>query len=199
MTNKPWFILSIATLLVSCAGNPTVERIDSNKVIDLSGRWNDTDSRLVAEQMVTDLLKRPWYGKLKQRQNSIPSIVVGEMRNLSHEHINTATFINDIERELLNSGQVDFIAANDFRDQIRKERLDQDVHASAATRKQLGQEIGADVMLLGEINTIIDTSFTDQVKFYQIDLTLIDISNNRKLWIGQKKIKKAVSNPATRL
>ena len=39
------FVFSIA-LLNGC-GSRTITRVDSSEVIDLSGRWNDTDSRLV--------------------------------------------------------------------------------------------------------------------------------------------------------
>ena len=35
-----------------------VKREEINKKVDLSGSWNDTDSRLVAEEMVKDCLAR---------------------------------------------------------------------------------------------------------------------------------------------
>ena len=51
------FIMGIT--IVSCAG-PKVSRVGTDTVTDLSGRWNDTDSRLVAEEMVKEALSRPW-------------------------------------------------------------------------------------------------------------------------------------------
>ena len=62
-----------------------------------------------------------------------------------------------------------------------------------------GKELGADYMLKGEINTIIDVEGKTQVKFYQVDLTLISLTDNRKVWVGQKKIKKLVEKGKVRM
>jgi len=44
-------------LLVGCQStNNRVSRVSSDLETDLSGRWNDTDSRLVSEAMVEELL-----------------------------------------------------------------------------------------------------------------------------------------------
>ncbi|MEQ1838357.1 MAG: penicillin-binding protein activator LpoB, partial [Candidatus Nitrotoga sp.] len=124
--------------------------------------------------------------------------IVGEVRNLSHEHINVNTFVADMERALINSGKVKFVASSTERDEIRTERKDMDLNASEATRKAMGQEQGADFMLKGTINTIIDASGSTQVRFYQVDLTLISLVDNNKVWIGQKKIKKLVERSKLR-
>ena len=192
-------LLTGITLVTGLAGCGTsVERLESDEVRDLSGAWNDTDSRLVSEEMINDMLSRPWVNDFKRRTGKQPAVIVGTVRNLSHEHINTNTFVNDIQRELTNSGRVTFVASRDERQDIRDERLDQDIHASAETRKAMGQEYGADFMLSGQINTIIDMEGRTQVRYYQVDLTLISLADNRKVWIGQKKIKKEVANSKLR-
>lgn len=191
-------LLTLALLLAVGGCGKTVERIDSDETRDLSGRWNDTDSRLVAEEMVADALARSWLANHRQETGERPTVIVGEVRNLSHEHINTRTFINDLQRELINSGQVEFVASAEQRESIREERADQDLHASPETRKAMGEELGADYMLLGSINTIIDREGREQVRFYQVDLEMISLADNRKVWIGQKKIKKYIEGAALR-
>jgi hypothetical protein len=47
-------------------------------------------------------------------------------------------------------------------------------------------------MLKGKINTIMDEAGAKAVKYYQVELELIDMVSNEKVWIGQKKIKKIV-------
>jgi PBP1b-binding outer membrane lipoprotein LpoB len=123
---------------------------------------------------------------------------VGKIQNLSHEHINTRTFVADIERALINSGDVDFVASSQEREEVRDERKDQDLHAKEETRKAMGQEIGADFMMKGSINTIVDAIEGEQARFYQTDLTLIDLETNRKVWVGQKKIKKTIEKGGIR-
>jgi len=181
-----------STLLVGCS--TSVERIDAGQTVDLSGAWNDTDSQMVAQEMISDVLARPWYNNFTAKTGKVPAVIIGTVRNLSHEHINTNTFVNEMERELINSGRVEFVASSDERNEIREERIDQDLNATESSRNAAGQERGADFILKGQINTIIDTADSEQVRYYQVDLSLISLADNRKVWVGQKKLKKLVSN-----
>ena len=141
-------------LLAAC--NPTVTRVDSDSVTDLSGNWNDTDSRLVAQEMIQDVLSRSWLSNFNRSSGKSPTVIVGTVRNLSHEHINTRTFIADMERELINSGEVEFVASAKDREEVRSEVKDQDLHSTEESRKTMGQEVGADFMLQGSINSIVE-------------------------------------------
>ena len=192
-----FLFIALATLFMS-ACSTSVQRLDSQNEVDLSGAWNDTDSQLVSREMVEDALSRVWISKFLKAEGKDPAVIVGKIRNLSHEHINTNTFVADMERELINSGEVQFVASSGVRDEIRAERGDQDLNASDATRKEMGQEYGADFMMQGQINTIIDVDGDTQVRFYQVNLELISIKDNRKVWVGQKKIKKLIKNSKLR-
>ncbi|WP_101758199.1 penicillin-binding protein activator LpoB [Oceanicoccus sp. KOV_DT_Chl] len=182
-----------AVLFISACGT-TVKRIDANETVDLSGAWNDSDSRMVAEEMVRDALSRPWISQFSAKAGHSPAVIVGTVRNLSHEHINVNTFVADMSRELVNSGIVEFVASSSERGEIRDERKDQDLNATEDSRNAAGRERGADFMLKGEINTIIDTEGKEQVRYYQVDLTMVSMADNRKVWLGQKKIKKLIKN-----
>ncbi|MCF6179463.1 MAG: penicillin-binding protein activator LpoB [Geopsychrobacter sp.] len=195
---KLWIIATVVLLALLSGCATQVKRIDPDEVKDLSGAWNDTDSRLVSEEMIADMLERPWVSDFMVDAGKRPAVIVGTLRNLSHEHININTFVADIERAMINSGRVDFVASSFERQEIRDERKDQDLNASEKTRKAMGQELGADFMLKGQINTIIDHASKNQVRFYQVDLTLISLADNRKVWLGQKKIKKFVKRSKLR-
>lgn len=186
----------LAVLSTGCATR--VERLSVDEVKDLSGAWNDTDSRLVSDEMIKDVLSAPWLSTYHGAHKAPPALIVGEIRNLSHEHINTQTFISDMGRVLINSGKVQFVASRGQRDEIREERKDQDLNARDDTRKPMGMEQGADFMLKGAINTIVDASGKTQVRYYQVDLSLISMSDNRIVWVGQKKIKKLVERSKLR-
>lgn len=192
-----FIIITLSAFVLSACGTK-VTRVESDTVTDLSGKWNDTDSRLVAEEMIQDALSRPWLSRFNRAKGKPPTVIVGQVRNLSHEHINTRTFIADMEKALINSGEVDFVASSQERAEIRDERKDQDLNAREETRKAMGQETGADFMLKGSINTIVDAVSGEQARFYQVDLTLIDLESNRKVWVGQKKIKKTIAKSGLR-
>ena len=100
---------------------------------------------------------------------------------------------------MVNSARLDVVAGSDQQSLLREERENQDLYVSEETRKRLGNELGADVMLLGTISTIEDVEGRRRVRYYQVDMELIDIETNRKLWIGQKKIKKDIRKPSARL
>jgi hypothetical protein len=193
------FVFAGALISLGLAGcSTTVERLDVEEVQDLSGAWNDTDSRLVSEQMIGDMLEGHWLSEWRGGHSQKPAVIVGEIRNLSHEHVNVITFVSDMESSLINSRRVQFVASSTERDEIREERKDQDSHASEDTRKAMGQEYGADFMLKGTINSIIDAHKKTQIRYYQTDLTLISMADNRKVWVGQKKIKKLVKRSKLR-
>ena len=178
--------------LSSCGKEKRVTRIDPGVVTDLSGRWNDTDSKLVAETMMQEMLKQPWLNRFTSTQGREPVVIVGTILNKSHEHIDVGTFIRDLEREMTNSQKVLFVASKGEREEIRQERKEQAVHSREDTQKRPGQELGADFIMKGAISTIVDKSAGTKAVYYQVDLDLIDIENNVKSWFGQKKIKKVV-------
>ena len=186
------------TLIFSMVGCSTkVNRVAPNTTMDLTGKWNDTDSRLVAEEMLKDSLDKPWLTAYADK-GVRPVVIVGQVVNRSHEHINTQTFIKNLERSLINSGKVDFVASSEERDQIRDERDSQGENASVYTAKVNQEETGADLMLIGSINTIVDQEGKEAIVFYQTNLELIDIQSNRKVWIGEKQIKKYVERSNTK-
>lgn len=185
-------------LLLACGTK--VERMDVNTTKDLSGNWNDTDSRLVAETMIQECLNGAWYAKaLRESKGKEPVVIVGTVNNDTMEHINTGAFIEELQRALINSGKVEFVASSSERGEIRQERLEQDEYASEATRKAFGQEVGADYMLSGVLSSIVDQEGRKSVVFYQVNLKLINIETNKILWNGQKQIKKYVAKKSLKL
>lgn len=192
---KVWFSLLIVPFLFACATK--VNRIDTNEVKDISGRWNDTDSQMVAQEMISDCLNSGWYAKTVSKLGKEPVVIVGTVTNDSMEHINTATFVEEMQRALINSGKVEFVASKNERGEVRQERLEQDEFASEETRKAFGREVGADFMLSGVLNSIVDSQDKKAVVFYQVNMKLINIETNQIVWNGQKQIKKYVTRSKT--
>jgi uncharacterized protein (TIGR02722 family) len=193
-------LLVCAALVVVAGCGRSVKRVETTEVIDISGRWNDTDSRLVSEEMIKDCLSRPWIYRFQETHGEkLPVVIVGTVRNMSHEHISVQTFVKDLERALINSGEVDFVAAKGEREELREERKDQAKYASEETARAFGEEIGADFMLKGTLNSMLDKVGGKAVMFYQVNLELIDLETNRKAWIGDKKIKKLIKQRRLKL
>jgi uncharacterized protein (TIGR02722 family) len=196
--------VTLVVLALAGCSKTNVSRIDPAATTDLSGRWNDTDSRLVANALITQSLTDPWIDRYATGHGGAgPTVIVGSFRNRSSEHIPVGTFVRDLERAFINSGAVTVVASSDERAEIRGEREDQQENARADTRARLGQELGANYILQGELQSIEDeetstrfgASRKEKIVFYQVDARLIDLESNAVVWAGQHKIKKYIERP----
>ena len=184
-------VLGTVVFVNGCGKSVEVARVDSGKEIALTDKWNDEDSRLVAKEMINDMLSYPWISQFNQRfPGKEPLVTVQRVRNKSHEHIAVDTFVNDIKRAVIRSGKAGFIATLEERQDTRAELADQDMNASADTRMEMGEEDGANFVLSGTINSIVDQLDNQRVTYYQVDLKLINLQTAREVWNGSKKIKK---------
>lgn len=186
-------VLTVTALLVmGCGPSVKVKRISPETTVVLSGKWNATDSRLVAEEMIRDVASRPWLSSFSKETGRMPVVVIGMMRNLSSEHIEMGTFVSDISRELINSNTIRFVSSQEERDELRDERADQQYFASEETAKRMAAELGADFMLQGSVKTIMDSVDRTKAKYYQVDMQLVNVETSEKVWIGNKQIMKIV-------
>ena len=188
---KIWLLLLAVPFVFACS--PKVKRVETNLVKDVSGGWNDTDAQMVAQEMITDCLNSGWYSKFVNKAGKEPVVIVGSVVNNTMEHINTGVFVEEMQRALINSAKVDFVASAAERGEIRTERLDQDEFASEETRKAFGKEVGADFMLSGVLNSVVDKADSKALVFYQANLKMINLETNQIVWNGQKQIKKYVT------
>lgn len=180
--------------LAGCRPSQNITRIDDGTQTDLSGKWNDTDAKLVAEEMIPNALNNAWLVNFNQSHDKPPVVIVGRVRNESMEHIDTEVFTKEMERIFVNSGEISVVASQDERVDIRDERLDQQEWSSPETTKRLAQELGADYMMIGNINSIVDEAVDQRTLtvFYTVNLELINVETNQKVWIGNKRIKKLI-------
>ena len=191
--------LAVAVVVVGCSHGTQVTRLDPETTIDLSGFWNDTDSRLVADALIDDAMNFPWARRFMQQNNGdVPAVIFGSVRNRTTEHIAVNTFLRDMEAAFLRTGLTRVVADPEQRSQIREEREDQQQNASEATRARMRNELGADFMLVGEITSIEDIEGNREVIYYQIDLNLTDLESSERVWIGQHRIKKFVERSRSR-
>ena len=188
-------IVFAIALTTSCGGGREVTRVDPNAQTDISGRWNDTDSRQVAEEMTSDVLSRPWLSRFNEAHDGkAPVVIIGDITNKTHEHISSETFIKDIERAFINSGKVRVVENAALREKIREEQQSQQGNATSETTKAMAKELGADYIMFGSINSTVDAYKKEKTIAYKTNLELVDLVSTEKVWIGDKEIKKYIKN-----
>ena len=177
-----------------CACSRSVTRINPDTQVDLSGRWNDTDSRQVADQMILDLVNSDGFKKYAEQKGRKPVIIVGQIRNKTSEHIDADNYVKKFEVVIHNSGMAELVESSEFRDKIRTERADQQDFAAPGTVAKWGAEAGADLMLFGDMTSETDSYNNKRVVNYITTLFLTDLESTKRIWYGQREIKKLVKN-----
>lgn len=194
MRSRALLIAAAAAAVVLSGCGRTVTRTDPGTVTDLSGWWNDTDARMVADSMVRMCIAGNWLrvGDRGDAARIPPSVVVGNVLNRTTEHISTDVFMNEIERAFIESGRIQVIATRAERGEIRDERRDQERFASEATAAEFGREVGAQYVMMGTLDSIIDEAGDTRAVYYTVSLELIDVETAVKVWMGNLEIKKII-------
>lgn len=186
--------LAAMTAIAGC--QPThrdVTRVPADAVVDVDYRFNDTDARQVWQGMSNDALFRGWIDRwMAEHNGQRPIIIVGGIKNNTSDYINTKLFSRNFEREMLNSGRVRIVSARDDRGELRDERFQGQEWNTPETRKIMRAELGADLMLLGDINDVQQRSLDGRTvsQYYQVNLDLTNLESNEKVWIGSVEVKK---------
>ena len=170
--------------LLGCATNG-VKRIDPSKQTDLSGYWNDTDVRIIAETLVEECVNAPAIIKYIKQNQREPVVQLGSFTNRSDEHLDTAILATKFKVALINSGKVKFSAEKSVKEELREEILAQQDWASEETAKNLANETGADFLLIGSVRTIVDSIPGETVRTYQVIAELYDIETSEIVWSGE--------------
>jgi uncharacterized protein (TIGR02722 family) len=192
----------VLLLFASCATTGAgVQRIDAGTQTDLSGYWNDTDVKIVCESLINDCLNSPRVTQtIAAMGGKTPIVMVGSFRNESSEHIDTSIISKTMEVTIFNSGKMDFVAGGSTRNELRAERQDQQGNASEDTAAALANETGADFMLFGTVNVIIDRSGNQTVRAYVVNAEMTNVETNARMWMGMNnEIKKVVTRAKNKL
>lgn len=193
-------VLSVFAL-ASCA-TTSVGRVSSDTVTDLTGFWNDTDVKIVCEDLINKCLTSPRVNGFEQKNSRLPVIIVGKFKNDSTEHIDTSIIIEKMADAIINSGIADFVADKKEREELREEKIAQNTEGftSEDTAKALDNETGADFMLKGSVKTMVEKAGNKTVRRYYVSAQLIDLETNMVLWKGlNEEIKKIIKTKTPRL
>ncbi len=199
---KLFFILVSIVCMFSFFGcmsssGQTVQRINPNKQTDLSGYWNDTDVRIIADTLVEECVNAPAIIRYIKENQTEPVIQLGSFTNRSDEHLDTAILATKFKVALINSGKVKFSAEKAVKEELREEILAQQDWASEETAKNLANETGADFLLIGSVRTIVDSIPGETVRTYQVIAELYNIETSEIVWSGENMdIKKYMKQSA---
>ena len=181
-----------------CSGTPKVTRVDPDAQIDLSGRWNANDFKIISSSLIKSCLDSPRVNQFiqqygSQRNGMLPACLVDRFANDTAEHIDTTMLSEELKTAIINSGKMDFVAGGDTLAAIRNERQDQQSNASEETAAALGNETGAALLLTGRLMYIGDRAGNKTDRYYVANAELTDIERRVIIWSGKSdEIRKVI-------
>ncbi len=189
-----------ASLLAGCGGTK-VANVDPRTEGYISGRWNDSDARAVADELIPQCLGSPWLPEFRGQQGEQrPRILLADIENNTSEHINIDVFMNELQRVLINSGVVRFVADESVRDDLMREvEWQRDMAKGGGVSDDVDHGVsGADFVMLGTVSSVVDQADKKAIVYYKVDLSMTDLRNWEKVWIGSAERKHLVEGSKVR-
>ncbi|QDK43838.1 MULTISPECIES: penicillin-binding protein activator LpoB [unclassified Bdellovibrio] len=159
---------------------------DVNRENLLNDQWSETDMQKAVQDLVNSALQSPAITQSKK----MPIVIVTGLQNKTSEHIDTQSIMDMIRVDLMKSGKVAFIdkeARGDIADEYNYQNSGM---TSAETKKGPGGQIGADFIINGRLDSIVQEVGKDKSVYYKLTLNLTNLKTSMITWSDQKQIRK---------
>jgi uncharacterized protein (TIGR02722 family) len=140
-----------------------------------------------AKAMVDSMIAHPVIAQAK----TPPIVMVTNLQNKTSEHIDTQSIMDMIRVELMKSGKVSFIdkeARGDIADEYNYQNSGM---VGEETKKGPGGQVGADFIVNGRVDSIVQEVGKDKTVYYKITLNLTNLKTSVINWTDHKQIRKA--------
>lgn len=151
----------------------------------LTDQWSETDMQKAVQDMVQSLMQHEVIAKASKK----PIIMVTKIQNKTSEHIDTQSISDMIRVELSKSNKAIFVD-RDAREDINQEIEYQQSGRVGANRTQVGQQVGADYILNGRLDSIVQEAGKDKTVYYKLTLNLTDLRSGLIVWTDYKQLRK---------
>jgi uncharacterized protein (TIGR02722 family) len=176
-------VFSLAALLWGCA---TTTYVKPDTVTEVDETFTDTDLKMMAEQMVQSIAE---LAVIKHRETP-PKIAMLDVGNRTSQHIDTEGIVDKIMVSLLKTGTVRFVDREVLKEMAKEKALVETQRIDVQDAVELGQLVGADYFLTGDIMSIEKRKGTTHTAYYNLTLRLIDVNTSEIIWADEKEIKK---------
>lgn len=160
---------------------------DPNKQNLLNDSWSETDMQVTVKTMVESLVKHPSIAKAK----APPIVMVTNLQNKTSEHIDTQSIMDMVRVELTNTGSVAFIDKEARQDIAEEYNYQDSGMVNQQTKKGPGGQVGADFIVNGRLDSIVQEVGKDKTVYYKITLNMTNLKTSVITWTDQKQIRKA--------
>ena len=190
MKNKIYLmsLCVLAVLVTSCAPKAFVKGKydDVNRENLMNDQWSETDMQKAVADLVASLTAAPVLYQVK----TMPVVMVTSLQNKTSEHIDTQSIMDMIRVELMKTGKVGFIDREARQDISEEYDYQNSGMVSEETKKSPGGQVGADFIINGRLDSIVQEVGKDKSVYYKLTLNLTNIKTSMISWSDQKQIRK---------
>ena len=188
---KNLFLLSLVLALTACGPRAFIKG-DYDKDPEsenlLTDQWSETDMQVAVHDLVNSMVHTTRaYGNVNNRR--IPIVMVTNLQNQTSEHINTESIMDMVRVEITKNGQVQFVDKQ-ARGDIKEEYEYQEGMVTEETKSKKGSQIGADYILNGRLDSIVQEAGSKKTVYYKLTMNLTDLKSGLIAWTDQKQIRK---------
>lgn len=188
MKSKILFLLVAAMFITNCGPKAFVKGNydDVEKENLLNDQWSETDMQKSVKDLVASVVAHPSIANAK----TPPVVMVTQLQNKTSEHIDTQNIMDMFRVELMNSGKVEFIdkeARQDIKDEYDYQNSGT---VSEETKKGPGGQTGADFILNGRMDSIVQEVGKDKTVYYKMTMNLTNLKTTKIVWSNYKQMRK---------
>lgn len=182
-------VVAFAASISACGPKAFVkgEYEDPNKQNLMNDSWSETDMQVTVKNMVDSLVS---HRSIADAQK-MPILMVTNLQNKTSEHIDTQNIMDMVRVELTNSGKVTFVDKEARQDISNEYDYQNSGMVSDTTKKGAGGQVGADFILNGRLDSIVQEVGKDKTVYYKLTLNMTNLKTGLTAWTNQKQIRKA--------
>ncbi|MEO0005119.1 MAG: penicillin-binding protein activator LpoB [candidate division WOR-3 bacterium] len=178
-------ILPLAVLLVlACA---TSHYVRPDEVTEWDYTYSDTDMKLLAEKMVLSLAEFKLPARADTGKPTLAFLAIG---NRTSQHIDTEGITEKIMVALLKLGKFRIVDRELLKQQAKEIALQETQRIDVEGAVKLGQLIGADYFLTGDVMSIEKTKGATTLAYYKLTMRLVDVRTSEIVWADEQELKK---------
>jgi uncharacterized protein (TIGR02722 family) len=182
------FLSALSIFQISCGPKAFVKGSydDVERENLLNDQWSETDMQNAVKSLASSLTGHPSIANAK----SPPIVMVTNLQNKTSEHIDTQSIMDKIRVELMKAGKAEFIDKEARQDIADEYNYQNSGMVSDETKKGPGGQTGADFILNGRLDSIVQEVGKDKTVYYKLTLNLTNLKTTRITWTDDKQIRK---------
>lgn len=181
-------LISVFTL-TACGPREFVKGQYDENVQDtnlLTDKWSESDMQAAVRDLVASAVAHPAIANAKRP----PIVMVTRLQNKTSEHIDTQSIADMFTAELMRSGKTQFVDKA-AREDIAEEYDYQDSGmVNRETKKGKGGQVGADFIMNGRLDSIVQEAGKDKTVYYKLTMNLTNLKTGLIQWTDYKQLRK---------